>query len=68
MKEYIERVHYLDGGTVIKTVTERVGELIRCKDCKYDHECTHMMVRRSVGGGNIYCPVTYCSEGKRKEE
>lgn len=49
-------------------ITSDVVPLIRCKDCKYDHTCTHMMVRKSSGGGNIYCPVTYCSEGKRKEE
>ena len=43
-------------------------ELICCSDCKYDHECTHMVVRKSKGGGNVCCPVFYCSEGKRKEE
>ncbi len=41
---------------------------IRCGECKYDHTCTHMMVRKSQGGGHIYCPVEYCSEGERKEE
>lgn len=40
---------------------------IRCKECMYDHACTHEMVRKSSDGGNIYCPVEYCSEGKRKE-
>lgn len=49
-------------------VIRKHKELIRCKDCKYDHECTHVMVRKSKGGGNIFCPVFYCSEGKRKEK
>ena len=43
-------------------------QLVRCKECKYDHTCTHEMVRRTESGGYIYCPVEYCSEGKRKEE
>lgn len=43
-------------------------EVIRCKDCRYDHDCKHEMIRKSKGGGVIYCPVEFCSEGKRKEE
>jgi len=42
-------------------------ELVRCSECEYDHNCTHMMVRNfGRGGSQMYCPVTYCSEGKRK--
>lgn len=54
----------------ITDVTSRddVIQVIRCKDCKYDHTCTHVMVRSSAGGGNIYCPVTYCSEGERRTD
>ncbi len=63
-KEEIDQLPTMDIPTA---VGESVGA-IRCKDCKHDHTCTHMMVRKSSGGGNIYCPVTYCSEGKRKDE
>ena len=54
------------------TITDKYGhtaeyvKVVRCKDCKYDHACTHDMMRRSVGGGYIHCPVTYCSEGAKK--
>ncbi len=45
-----------------------VVEVVRCKDCKYDHECSHNITRRSKGGGVIYCPLEYCSEGEKKNE
>ena len=47
---------------------EYVQDLVRCKDCKYDHKCSHNIIRPSKGGGIIYCPLEYCSEGERKEE
>jgi len=43
-------------------------ELVPCSECEYDHSCTHTMVRNLGNGSNIYCPVAYCSEGKRKKE
>lgn len=43
-------------------------EVVRCKDCKYDHKCSHNIIRPSKGGGVIYCPLEYCSEGESKEE
>lgn len=46
----------------------RQETVIRCKDCKHDRECTKTIVRGSKGGGNIYCPVSYCSEAEREEE
>lgn len=39
-------------------------EVVRCKDCKYDHKCSHNIIRPSKGGGVIYCPLEYCSEGE----
>lgn len=58
----------------VQTITNTTGtsaeyvQVIRCKDCVYDHRCTHeMAMRRIPGGALIYCPVEYCSEGKRKE-
>lgn len=47
---------------------EYVQDLVRCKDCKYDHKCSHNIIRPSKGGGIIYCPLEYCSEGERKDE
>lgn len=41
-----------------------VVEVVRCKDCKYDHKCSHNIIRPSKGGGVIYCPLEYCSEGE----
>lgn len=46
---------------------EYVRDLVRCKDCKYDHKCSHNIIRPSKGGGIIYCSLEYCSEGERKE-
>ena len=46
---------------------EYVQDLVRCKDCKYDHKCSHNIIRPSKGGGIIYCPLEYCSEGERKD-
>ena len=48
--------------------TVDVAEVVRCKDCKYDHKCSHNIIRPSKGGGIIYCPLEYCSEGERKDE
>lgn len=67
-QEWIMRLT-LDNETMTANV-ERVGELIRCKDCKY---------RPNTFVGWIECPMTgkgtrqdddYCSYGKaeRKEE
>ena len=46
---------------------EDVVEVVRCKDCKYDHKCSRNIIRPSKGGGVIYCPLEYCSEGERKD-
>lgn len=41
-----------------------VGELIRCKDCVFNHggECW------GFGDGHLVCDDDYCSGGERKEE
>ena len=64
MNEYIAEVVQSQYGEV--TILRE--KLTRCKDCKHDRECTKTIVRRSKGGGNIYCPVSYCSEAEREEE
>lgn len=46
---------------------EYVRDLVRCKDCKYDHKCSHNIIRPSKGGGVIYCSLEYCSEGERAD-
>ena len=47
---------------------EYVRDLVRCRDCKYDHKCSHNIIRPSKGGGVIYCSLEYCSEGERAEK
>ena len=48
--------------------TADVVEVVRCKDCKHDHKCNKNIIRDSIGGGYIYCPVDYCSYGERIEQ
>lgn len=43
-------------------------EIIRCKDCEKAPKCYGDVVMRSKGGGNIYCPLTYCSEAERRTD
>lgn len=66
MKEYIGRDLFDEDGNVVGR--EYSGELIRCKDCEYDHNCNSTIVRALKNGSVIYCPVQYCSAGKRREE
>lgn len=52
---------------IIERLPSAQPEIIRCKDCSFDRDCTHTMTRESRGGGIIYCPVEYCSEAERKD-
>jgi len=54
-----------EGVYFVTLPTADVVEVVRCKDCKYDHKCSHNIIRPSKGGGIIYCPLEYCSEGER---
>ena len=51
----------------------RVGELVRCKDCKYQDKGENESASWNICGFRswLYVPVTddhYCGDGKRKEE
>ena len=50
-----------------KIPTTDVVEIVMCKDCKYEYDCSRNITKRSKNG-IIYCSLKYCSEGKRKEE
>lgn len=42
--------------------------IIRCKECANAPKCFGDVVMKTRSGGNLYCPLTFCSEGKRKDE
>lgn len=44
-----------------------VVEVVRCKDCANAPKCFGDVVMKTRSGGNLYCPLTFCSEGKRKD-
>ena len=43
-------------------------DIIRCKDCNKASKCYGDVVMRSRGGGNIYCPLEFCSEAERRTD
>ena len=43
-------------------------EIIRCKDCNKASKCYGDVIMRSRGGGNIYCPLEFCSEAERRAD
>jgi hypothetical protein len=43
-------------------------EVILCKDCNKASKCYGDVVMRSRGGGYIYCPLEFCSEGERRTD
>lgn len=61
MAEYIVEKKQTSGGW---TWAEPKGELIRCKDCVFNHggECW------GFGDGYLVCDDDYCSYAERKEE
>ena len=56
MSEYIMRHEYEDDEDVLTVV----GELVRCKDCRWKEEC---VITELWGGGN-----GYCRSGERKDD
>lgn len=44
-----------------------VVEVVRCKECANAPKCFGDVVMQTKSGGNLYCPLTFCSEGKRKD-
>lgn len=43
-------------------------EIIRCKYCNKASKCYGDVIMRSRGGGNIYCPLEFCSEAERRTD
>lgn len=62
-EEILERIDEM-----IEQLPSAQPEIIRCKDCKKAPKCYGDVVMRSKGGGNIYCPLTYCSEAERRTD
>lgn len=47
---------------------EAQAEIVWCKDCNKASKCYGDVVMRSRGGGNIYCPLEFCSEAERRTD
>ena len=43
-------------------------EIVRCEECAHKMECYGDVIMKSRGCGAVYCPLEYCSEGRRKDE
>lgn len=43
-------------------------QIVRCKDCNKASKCYGDVVMRSRGGGNIYCPLEFCSAAERRTD
>lgn len=70
IKEII--VRYDDKQSFIygNTLGEIVGELVRCKECKYEPICTHSVQHTTHEPTSVtigYKTVEWCSYGERKE-
>ena len=78
MSEFIVIGQRAEDGIAIDFSKPAVGELVRCKDCKYYHKDAMMPVHPVLGGGTVienHCDMScvklkdedYCSYGERKE-
>jgi len=64
--EVIMRIDFsASNGTEIMAHAEKVSELVRCKDCKYNPSKGEWIHCNRVGLWN--CPDDYCSRAERKE-
>ena len=82
MSDYIKRKDVVDWISKVETLMPKcvleeiinkipsadVVEVVRCKDCKYQHECYSAIIRKLKSGGEIHCPLDFCSEGERAEQ
>ena len=70
MKEYIIRIPEENAGSVING--EYIGEIVRCKDCKYYEETKPFSVIMTVckyGDHTEWTePNGYCHRAKRKQK
>lgn len=67
--EFIES--YIKNGTGDYQWNDNHGELVRCKDCKFGHECEFDIKCENEGNpqmfGTRHKPDWFCADGKRKE-
>lgn len=68
-QDYILHIESAKDGVHI--TAEWQGELVRCKDCRFAHEC-HKCVQYTRNEQNTvtigYSPIEWCSRGERREE
>lgn len=57
-----------DAVMALKALPSAEPEVIRCKDCNKASKCYGDVIMRSRGGGNIYCPLEFCSEAERRTD
>ena len=51
----------------ISALPSAQSEIVRCEECEHKMECYGDVIMKSIGFGTVYCPLEYCSEGKRKD-
>lgn len=61
-------VHLRDVVWAIENMPSAQPEIIRCKDCNNASKCYGYVVMRSIGGGNIYCHLEFCSAAERRTD
>ena len=42
-------------------------DVVTCKECEDVNKCHNYVVKKSASNGCIFCPLTFCSEGRRKK-
>ena len=57
----------IDSAEVLQTLPPAQSEIVRCEECVHEMECYGDVIMKSSGFGIVYCPLEYCSEGKRKD-
>lgn len=66
MSEFIVIGQRAEDGIAIDFSKPAVGELVRCKDCRWWEEENHDCIIRDSYGWD-YKPTDYCSYGERKD-
>ena len=51
----------------ISALPSAQSEIVRCEECEHKMECYGDVIMKTRGFGIVYCPLEYCSEGKRKD-
>lgn len=56
---------------IIHAPTVNAVEVVRCKECKYDHKCNHSVQRITSKPDYmsiVYVPIGWCERGEREGE